>query len=206
MSLGIRKDNSVSEEKKYVLGEECPDCEEGEIYKGSSFPDDDGYDSCLTCDGKGVLPTPEELQKFRIKYMEICLECQTAIDELAQWKARAGKLEEALKFYAEPGEDFKNDFDEWPPFGKKPGKKARMVLSEKIPDDISSSIAIEKDKEYLLKIFDTYKCLLSCRKKMPGWKLEDAFSPEAVRDIEDEFQWFQEYLKRKKILFKTITR
>lgn len=41
------------------------------------------------------------------------------------------------------------------------------------------------------KILETYRCLLSCRKKMPGMSLEDAFNSEAVEDLEREYKWMQ---------------
>jgi hypothetical protein len=36
-------------------------------------------------------------------------------------------------------------------------------------------------------VLSTYRCLLSCRKKMPGMCLEDAFNKSAVDDIEREY-------------------
>jgi hypothetical protein len=44
----------------------------------------------------------------------------------------------------------------------------------------------------LEKVLDTYKCLLSCCKKMPGMRLEDAFSAEAIREIELEYEWIKQ--------------
>ena len=38
-------------------------------------------------------------------------------------------------------------------------------------------------------VIDTYKCLLSCRKKMPGMRLEEAFNPAAVTKLESEYLW-----------------
>jgi hypothetical protein len=40
-------------------------------------------------------------------------------------------------------------------------------------------------------VIETYRCLLSCCKKMPGMRLEDAFSDKAIRSIEKEFAWLQ---------------
>lgn len=45
----------------------------------------------------------------------------------------------------------------------------------------------------LEQVLDTYRCLLSCRKKMPGMRLEDAFSPAAVQDIEREYEWLKNF-------------
>jgi hypothetical protein len=50
---------------------------------------------------------------------------------------------------------------------------------------------MEKNFEMLANVLETYRCLLSCRKKMPGMKLEDAFNSEAVRDLEQEYAWLQ---------------
>jgi len=36
-------------------------------------------------------------------------------------------------------------------------------------------------------VLSTYRCLLSCRKTMPGMRLEDAFNKSAVDDIEREY-------------------
>ena len=38
-------------------------------------------------------------------------------------------------------------------------------------------------------IIETYRCLISCREKMPGMKLEDAFSAKAIADIKKEYGW-----------------
>jgi len=38
-------------------------------------------------------------------------------------------------------------------------------------------------------IIETYRCLISCRKKMPGMSLEDAFSRAALEEIEKEFEY-----------------
>jgi hypothetical protein len=45
-------------------------------------------------------------------------------------------------------------------------------------------------------ILDTYKCLISCRKKMPGMKLEDAFKTEsgAVTALDKEYSWLQQFV------------
>lgn len=45
------------------------------------------------------------------------------------------------------------------------------------------------DSGMLNKVIETYRCLLSCRKKMPGMRLEDAFSSQALRDLETEYGW-----------------
>jgi hypothetical protein len=50
---------------------------------------------------------------------------------------------------------------------------------------------MEKNFEMLANVLETYRCLLSCRKKMPGMKHEDAFNSEAVRDLEQEYAWLQ---------------
>lgn len=45
------------------------------------------------------------------------------------------------------------------------------------------------------KVLETYQCLISCRTKMPGMKLEDAFNPEALADIKKEYEWLQKKVK-----------
>jgi hypothetical protein len=44
-------------------------------------------------------------------------------------------------------------------------------------------------------VLETYRCLISCCKKMPGMRLEDAFSENAVKALEREYKWLQEHLK-----------
>ena len=39
------------------------------------------------------------------------------------------------------------------------------------------------------KVIETYRCLISCREKMPGMKLEDAFSFEALQIVKKEYAW-----------------
>lgn len=48
-----------------------------------------------------------------------------------------------------------------------------------------------KEEKMLDSVIDTYRCLLSCRKKMPGMKLEDAFksSTGALASLEKEAKW-----------------
>ena len=43
----------------------------------------------------------------------------------------------------------------------------------------------------LEKVIETYKCLISCRESMPGMKLEDAFNPDALKDIKREYEWLK---------------
>lgn len=50
--------------------------------------------------------------------------------------------------------------------------------------------------ENLGAVLDTYKCLLSCRQKMPGMKLEDAFSPSAVEAMKKEQEWLLDLQER----------
>jgi hypothetical protein len=47
------------------------------------------------------------------------------------------------------------------------------------------------NQEMLNGVLETYQCILSCRKKMPGMKLEDAFNSAAVEDLEREYAWLQ---------------
>ena len=53
------------------------------------------------------------------------------------------------------------------------------------------------DKEMLDHILETYRCILSCRKKMPGMKLEDALNSEAVNDMELEYTWLLSLSQKK---------
>lgn len=46
------------------------------------------------------------------------------------------------------------------------------------------------------KVLETYRCLISCRKKMPGMKLEDAF--KHVTDLEQEEVWLKQTFKFKR--------
>jgi hypothetical protein len=49
---------------------------------------------------------------------------------------------------------------------------------------------IEKETiERLDGVLATYKCLLSCCKKMPGMRIEDLFSDNAVLSLEKEYAW-----------------
>ena len=41
------------------------------------------------------------------------------------------------------------------------------------------------------KIIETYRCLISCREKMPGMRLEDAFSDTALEQIKEEHEWLK---------------
>jgi hypothetical protein len=45
----------------------------------------------------------------------------------------------------------------------------------------------------LKDILDTYRCLISCRKNMPGMRLEDAFKSGngSVQALEREYAWLQ---------------
>lgn len=38
-------------------------------------------------------------------------------------------------------------------------------------------------------VLETYRCLLSCRKKMPGMRLEEALNDAAIAGIESEYEW-----------------
>lgn len=49
------------------------------------------------------------------------------------------------------------------------------------------------------KILETYRYLISCRKKMPGMKLEEIFNEEAVKDFEREYKWLKDYVENDKI-------
>jgi len=43
-------------------------------------------------------------------------------------------------------------------------------------------------------VLETYRCLISCREKMPGMRLEDAFKSEngAVSALKKEYEWLQQ--------------
>jgi hypothetical protein len=42
------------------------------------------------------------------------------------------------------------------------------------------------------EVLETYRCLLSCRNTMPGMRLEEAFSTDAVKSIEKEYEWLKQ--------------
>lgn len=75
------------------LGGRCPDCEgDGEVYVGSSVPDDEGYEPCSPCGGSGRLPTLEELREIRRGFEEAQADCAVAELWTQQWKKRAEGL------------------------------------------------------------------------------------------------------------------
>lgn len=43
-------------------------------------------------------------------------------------------------------------------------------------------------------ILSTYKCLIDACEKMPGTKLEDAFTSDALQMIKDEYEWLKKEL------------
>jgi hypothetical protein len=51
-------------------------------------------------------------------------------------------------------------------------------------------------------VLETYRCLISCRKNMPGMKLEDAFKREtgAVDALEREYAWLKEQAAAQKVV------
>jgi hypothetical protein len=57
---------------------------------------------------------------------------------------------------------------------------------------------MDQDMGMLDNVLDTYKCILSCRKRMPGMRLEDALSSAAVTDMELEYAWLQKQKKELK--------
>ena len=48
---------------------------------------------------------------------------------------------------------------------------------------------MENNAKMFDSVLETYRCILSCRKKMPGMRLEEAFNDAAVADIELEYEW-----------------
>lgn len=48
-----------------------------------------------------------------------------------------------------------------------------------------------ENSKMLDKVLETYRCILSCRKRMPGMKLEDALNSAAVAEMEQEYSWLQ---------------
>ena len=55
-------------------------------------------------------------------------------------------------------------------------------------------IDIDKRNPMWANILSTYKCLLDACTKMPGMKMEDVFSPDAIQMIKDEFEWLKREL------------
>ncbi|PUB87055.1 MAG: hypothetical protein DBP02_02080 [gamma proteobacterium symbiont of Ctena orbiculata] len=46
----------------------CPDCKgEGEVYRGQSHPDDEGYEDCRLCNGKGKFNPFERIRELLIQ-------------------------------------------------------------------------------------------------------------------------------------------
>jgi hypothetical protein len=43
-------------------------------------------------------------------------------------------------------------------------------------------------------VLETYRCLISCREKMPGMRLEDVFKSEtgALASIKEEYAWLHQ--------------
>lgn len=41
-------------------------------------------------------------------------------------------------------------------------------------------------------VLETYRCLLSCRKNLPGMRIEDAFKTETIASLEKEYAWLQQ--------------
>jgi hypothetical protein len=137
--------------KKYILGEPCPDCNgEGHVYVGSSIPDDEGYDTCPTCNGKGKLPTAEELQELYKNLIDIHCALDMANGDIEQHREMNIKLIKTLVFYADPGAyigigffpdhphgEFMEDFSDCGDLGRKPGKRARIALGIEVhtPED-----------------------------------------------------------------------
>jgi len=38
-------------------------------------------------------------------------------------------------------------------------------------------------------IIETYKCIISCRRNLPGISMEQALCEEAINNVEKEYQW-----------------
>jgi hypothetical protein len=47
------------------------------------------------------------------------------------------------------------------------------------------------DQNMWQEVLDTYKCILSCRKNMPGMRLEDALNSSAFNSMKSEYTWLQ---------------
>lgn len=67
----------------------CPLCDNGEVYRGSSIPDDDGWETCMCCNGTGEMPTAEKIAELRGKYMAAVGDLQATEYELQQYKEHA---------------------------------------------------------------------------------------------------------------------
>ena len=46
------------------------------------------------------------------------------------------------------------------------------------------------------RVLETFSCLISGREKMPGMKFEDAFSPDALKSIKEEYEWLKKHAQR----------
>lgn len=77
------------------LGSCCPGCDgDGEVYVGSSCPDDEGYDECVTCGGAGKLPTLDELREIRQRLGSAEADVFVLKLELRRWKEREKEMSE----------------------------------------------------------------------------------------------------------------
>lgn len=70
------------------------------------------------------------------------------------------------------------------------GLTQKEIDVEKMDDDCPLP---EINMSMMKNVIETYKCLISCREKMPGMKLEDAFksSSGALQAIKDEHEWLK---------------
>lgn len=89
-------------EEAGIHGETCPKCKgEGELYVGTSFPDDEGYTNCRYCvDGK--LRTMDQ-------WLELCEHADEQYYALISLKPRleaaAARIKELLADHPEAGEE-----------------------------------------------------------------------------------------------------
>lgn len=72
-----------------ALDDGCSACDgEGEIYVGSSVPDDEGFDQCPVCQGSGKQPDNGEIAERTRKAQELEGDLMAMTFERDQWKER----------------------------------------------------------------------------------------------------------------------
>ncbi len=88
-------------EGETYFGGKCPECNEGEVYTGASYPDDEGFRPCLFCND-GVLPNFEKYKKSLLAnngtYYELLGKIEHQLEPaLEKAEQERDKYKEALK-------------------------------------------------------------------------------------------------------------
>lgn len=103
---------AMTERAERAEDQTCKMCDGGgELHVGSSFPDDDGFTTCDTCDGTGITPTAQQIAALRQDYWRVSGDARVDAHDLEQCReqlatevaareraeARVAKLREALR-------------------------------------------------------------------------------------------------------------